>query len=120
MFLNYLSLAILCFGLLLVFYGFIYIHDIPHELAKKRHHPHTEAIHVACWLSLFTLHAIWPIVFIWAVYRPRTFRVAIVPAESADAGELQREINSLQERLHLLRSTPAAVPTPVASVKEEA
>jgi len=52
---------------LLVFYGFIYVHDLPYKIAKKRHHPHAEAIHVACWLSLFTLHAIWPIVYIWSV-----------------------------------------------------
>ena len=67
MFLDYLALVILLVGLVLVFYTFIYIHDLPHEIAKHREHPHEEAIHVACWLSLFTLHAIWPIVFIWAV-----------------------------------------------------
>lgn len=71
MFLDYLSLAILLMGLTLVFYTFIYIHDIPYQIAKKRHHPHEEAIHVAGWLSLFTLHAIWPIVFIWAVSHQR-------------------------------------------------
>lgn len=67
MFLDYLSLGILLVGLALVFYTFIYIHDLPHMIAKRREHPHEEAIHVACWLSLFTLHAIWPIVYIWAV-----------------------------------------------------
>lgn len=67
MLLDYLSLGILLVGLALVFYTFIYIHDLPHKIAKKREHPHEEAIHVACWLSLFTLHAIWPIVYIWAV-----------------------------------------------------
>ena len=67
MFLDYLALVILLVGLVLVFYTFIYIHNLPHAVAKKRHHPHEEAIHVACWLSLFTLHAIWPIVYIWAV-----------------------------------------------------
>ena len=67
MFLDYLALVILLMGLTLVFYTFIYIHDLPHKIAKKRDHPHEEAIHVACWLSLFTLHAIWPVVYIWAV-----------------------------------------------------
>jgi uncharacterized protein DUF3302 len=67
MFLDYLALIILLIGLTLVFYTFIYIHDLPHTIAEARHHPHEEAIHVACWLSLFTLHAIWPIVYIWAV-----------------------------------------------------
>jgi hypothetical protein len=66
-FLDYLSLVILLAGLTLVFYGFIYVHDLPYKIAKKRHHPHAEAIHVATWLSLFTLHAIWPLVYIWSV-----------------------------------------------------
>jgi hypothetical protein len=67
MFLDYFSLVILLMGLTLVFYTFVYIHDLPYQIAKKRNHPHEEAIHVSCWLSLFTLHAIWPIVYIWAV-----------------------------------------------------
>lgn len=67
MFLNYLSLVILLIGLIMVFYVFIFLHDLPYSIAKKRKHPQTEAIHVACWLSLFTLHAIWPIVFIWSI-----------------------------------------------------
>jgi hypothetical protein len=36
MFLDYLSLVILLMGLTLVFYGFIYIHEIPHKIALKR------------------------------------------------------------------------------------
>lgn len=73
MFLDYLALVILLAGLTLVFYTFVYIHDLPHAIAKKRHHPHEEAIHVACWLSLFTLHAIWPLVYLWAVsHKPGT------------------------------------------------
>lgn len=72
MFLDYLSLGILLVGLTLVFYTFIYIHDLPHVIAKQREHPHEEAIHVACWLSLFTLHALWPLVYIWAVAHKKT------------------------------------------------
>jgi hypothetical protein len=71
-FLDYLSLVILIAGLTLVFYAFIYIHDLPYKIAEKRHHPQAEAIHVACWLSLFTLHALWPFVYIWACMHPKT------------------------------------------------
>lgn len=70
-FLDYLSLVILIGGLLLTFYAFIYIHDLPHKIAKKRHHPQEEAIHVACWLSLFTLHALWPFIYMWACMHPK-------------------------------------------------
>ena len=51
--------------------GIIAIHDVPYEIAKHRNHPHQDAIHAAGWVSLFTLHAIWPFLWIWAMlYRP--------------------------------------------------
>jgi hypothetical protein len=50
-----------------MFYGIIAIHDIPYLIAKKRNHPHQDAIHGAGWVSLFTLHAIWPFLWIWAM-----------------------------------------------------
>ncbi len=102
MFFDYLALAILLMGLTLVFFVFVYIHDLPHAIAKKRHHPHEEAIHVACWLSLFTLHALWPFVFMWAVmHKPETER-ALAPAPDGPAGDPQRKIAELEERLRKL------------------
>ena len=71
MFLNYFALGVLIVVFLIIFYGVIIIHDIPYEIAKKRNHPHADAIHVAGWVSLFTLHVIWPFLWIWAtLYRP--------------------------------------------------
>lgn len=61
-----LALFFLIFASVAVFYAVIAIHDIPYEIAKKRHHPHLEAIHYAGWVSLFTLHVIWPFLWIWA------------------------------------------------------
>ncbi|MCL9775747.1 DUF3302 domain-containing protein [Vibrio methylphosphonaticus] len=66
MFLDYFALGLLVFVALVIFYGIIVIHDIPFEIAKERDHPHQDAIHVAGWVSLFTLHAIWPFLWIWA------------------------------------------------------
>jgi hypothetical protein len=44
---------------------------VPYEIAKKRDHPHQDAIHAAGWVSLFTLHALWPFLWIWAMlFRP--------------------------------------------------
>jgi hypothetical protein len=71
MFLDYFALGVLIFVALTLFYAIIAIHDIPYEIAKHRDHPHQDAIHVAGWVSLFTLHVIWPFLWIWAtVYRP--------------------------------------------------
>ena len=67
MFLDYLALGILFFVVITLFYAIIAIHDVPYEIAKHRDHPHQDAIHVAGWVSLFTLHAIWPFLWIWAM-----------------------------------------------------
>ncbi len=70
MFLDYFALGVLIFVFLVIFYGIIILHDIPYLIAKKRNHPHADAIHVAGWVSL-TLHVIWPFLWIWAtLYRP--------------------------------------------------
>ncbi|MGR5145063.1 DUF3302 domain-containing protein [Photobacterium alginatilyticum] len=66
MFLDYFALGVLVFVAVFLFYGVIAIHDIPYEISKKRNHPHQDAIHYAGWVSLFTLHAIWPFLWIWA------------------------------------------------------
>ncbi len=113
MFLSYFSLTVLLIGLMLVFYVFIYIHDIPYEIAKKRNHSQAEAIHVACWLSLFTLHAIWPIVYIWAIAKPRPLSVAIEGGgglHAPDPAALAR-IAALEERLRTLEAAKPAAGT---------
>jgi len=68
--LDYFALGLLVFVALVLFYGIIAIHDIPYEIAKSRNHPQQDAIHVAGWVSLLTLHVIWPFLWIWAtLYR---------------------------------------------------
>jgi hypothetical protein len=70
-FLSYFALGVIVFVLLTLAYGMIAIHDIPYIVAKKRNHPHQDAIHAGGWVSLFTLHAIWPFLWIWATsYHP--------------------------------------------------
>ncbi len=44
-FLNYFALGLLIFVIVTLFYGIIAIHDVPYEIAKKRDHPHQDAIH---------------------------------------------------------------------------
>ncbi len=108
MFLDYFALGVLIFVVLTLFYGIIAIHDIPYEIAKRRDHPHQDAIHVAGWVSLFTLHAIWPFLWIWAMlYRPsrgwgfREGSAAAPPAatEAATIADLQARIARLEQRL---------------------
>ena len=95
-FLNYFALFLLIFVVVVLFYGIIAIHDIPAKIAESRHHPHQDAIHAAGWVSLFTLHALWPFLWIWAMaYRPERgwgFQAQSTQAGAApvvDAGELE-------------------------------
>ena len=70
-FLSWFALLLLIFTVLVLAYGMIAIHDIPYNIAKKRNHPHADAIHAGGWISLFTLHAIWPFLWIWDyLYHP--------------------------------------------------
>ena len=102
-FLNYFALGLLFFVIIVLVYGIIAIHDIPAKIAKARHHPHEDAIHAAGWVSLFTLHVLWPFLWIWAMaYQPeRGWGFAHKPGEptsSADAelGEVKHRLAEIE------------------------
>ena len=86
-----------CSFLSLFFYGIIILHDIPYLIAKSRNHPHADAINVAGWVSLFTLHVIWPFLWIWAtLYRPE--RGWGMQNESDVIQQLQRRVTELEKK----------------------
>jgi hypothetical protein len=85
-------------------YLIIYIHDIPYEIAKKRDHPHRDAIHIAGWVSLFLMHVIWPFLWIWAyLYKPGE-GWGLETVELKDSTESKEEIEALKERLEALEA----------------
>lgn len=101
--LDYIALFLLFFTAFMLFYGIIAMHDIPYEIAKRRNHPHQDAIHVAGWVSLFTLHLIWPFLWIWAtLYRSdRGWGFASSEkTELAQLNDLQQQVAVLTERLN--------------------
>src|SRR5262247_3323460 len=103
-FLNYFALFLLVFVVVVLFYGIIAIHDIPHDIAKSRDHPHQDAIYAAGWVSLFTLHALWPLLWIWAMaYRPDRGWGFSRPAQ-ADPSALAVEIAALRGRIEELEA----------------
>lgn len=106
--LSYVALGLLVFVSLVLFYGIIAIHDIPYEISRERNHPHQDAIHVAGWVSLFTLHVLWPFLWIWAtLYRPERgwgFQT-IQEQQRVDEvllTELQEKVDSQAERIAVL------------------
>jgi hypothetical protein len=97
MFLDYFALGVLVFVFIVIFYGIIILHDIPYLIAKSRNHPHADAIHVAGWVSLFTLHVIWPFLWIWAtLYRPE--RGWGMQNENDVIQQLQRRVTELEKK----------------------
>ena len=111
-FLNYFALGLLIFVVIILFYGIIAIHDVPYEIAHKRDHPHQDAIHAAGWVSLFTLHALWPFLWIWAMlYRPE--RGWGFAHGTASESEIQNKMDDLLRRVWELeaRDKHAELPT---------
>ena len=92
-FLNYFALFLLVF---------------PYRTAESRQHPHQDAIHAAGWVSLFTLHVLWPFLWIWAmVYRPeRGWGFATRHGESDTAAKTNPdELDDLRRRISELEKT---------------
>lgn len=96
MIMSYIALALLIFVVVALSYGLIAIHDIPYQIAKSRDHPHQDAIEAAGWVSLFTLHAIWPFLWIWAMmYRPdRGWGM-----DSGSRASLENRISELEKQI---------------------
>ena len=123
--LDYVALGILIFAFITVFYGVIVIHDIPYEIAVHRNHPHQDAIHYAGWVSLFTLHVLWPFLWIWAtLYREdRGWGIKVGNNEPEATSTAMDHLHALETRVEELEkllearaphepesATPAASP----------
>jgi hypothetical protein len=113
--LDYFALGLLVFVGVVLFYGIIVIHDIPYEIAVHRKHPHQDAIHATGWVSLFTLHALWPFLWIWAtLYRPdRGWGFTDGQSTESHVAELEQQVAELRERLQTLEQRQVVEP-PVA------
>ena len=113
--LDYAALVLLIIISITLVYAIIYIHDIPYNIAKKRNHPHQDAIHTAGWVSLFLMHTLWPFLWIWAtMYRPdRGWGMGDSSAQPDGAAQsadstpkaLARELAQIKGRLARLERT---------------
>ncbi len=104
--LDLVALGILLFIAASLLFGAVAIVGIPHKIAAERNHPHQDAIYFAGWVSLFTLHAFWPLLWIWsAAYREDPFPkfaeinedTAINDKAPAETGDTASEIAQLDE-----------------------
>ena len=103
--LEYAALTILIVMVIFIIYLVIYVHDIPYEIAKKRDHPHQDAIHIAGWVSLFLLHTIWPLLWIWAyLYKPGE-KFLQMEVTGAGSEEQKNRIDQLEAEVHSLKES---------------
>jgi len=114
--LEYAALALLITMVTFMIYLVIYIHDIPYEIAVKRDHPHQDAIHIAGWVSLFLLHTIWPLLWIWAyLYKPgeKFLQMEVTGAGSEEQGkrieQLEGQLSSLSAALNEMKTALSQV-----------
>jgi len=107
--LEYIALGLLIFVAITLFYGIIAIHDIPYEISKHRNHPQQDAIHVAGWISLFTLHVLWPFLWIWAtLYREdRGWGFSDGKSPTEHTLKLEKQVEELAARLSSLEGAGA-------------
>ena len=108
--LDYVALGVLIFAAVVLFYGIIVLHDIPYEIAVHRNHPHQDAIHAAGWVSLFTLHALWPFLWIWAMlYREdRGWGFDHGKSGAAQDADLAKQLAELRQRIEQLEGSTSA------------
>jgi len=120
--LDYVALGIFVTVVIVFIYLVIYIHDIPYEIAKKRNHPHRDAIHIAGWVSLFLMHVIWPFLWIWAyLYKPgEGWGIETVKLE--ETPQTHEEIKALEAKLAALEAKLESVSAPQSktNTQEEA
>ena len=97
--LDIIALGFLLFIAASLTFGAVAIVGIPHRIAVERDHPQQDAIYFAGWVSLFTLHIAWPLVWIWAAaYRDNPLpRFAQLDEDTAinDRAEADRDENDL-------------------------
>lgn len=102
--LNIIALCMLCTIGVVGVYVVIYIHDIPYEIAKKRNHPHQDAIHMAGWVSLFLLHSIWPFLWIWAyLFKPGSPSLISIEGDFKKVEAIEKELDKVKDELSDLK-----------------
>ncbi len=118
--LEYIALGILIFAAVTVFYGIIVVHDIPYEIAVHRNHPHQDAIHVAGWISLLFMGAIWPFLWIWATLYREDRGWGMIGGKTIEArsASIPERLAALEQRFERLEQT-SAVPDEVSEAPQQ-
>ena len=95
--------------------------SLPGRIAKKRNHPHVDAINAASWIGLAMGGLGWPVALIWALipfgHAVNGSSVAFqevqpreTPPRSSDVEKLRRQIAHLEGEIDLLKKITRQTP----------
>jgi hypothetical protein len=84
-FLDVMTVAIILFVVATLVAFALWLAALPGKIAHARGHAQADAVTAAGWLSLLTAFTIWPLVMIWAYFRPVAVRVIDGSATDAAA-----------------------------------
>ncbi|UUO06171.1 DUF3302 domain-containing protein [Blastopirellula sp. J2-11] len=76
--------------------------SLPGSIARRRNHPHAEAINAASWIGLALGGITWPIAFVWA-FIPWGHANSSSSTEGAELRQLRQQVADLQAKLEASR-----------------
>ncbi len=72
---------------------------LPGKIARERQHPNQEAIAIGSWLALIVGGVLWPLLLIWAYYKPKDQQLSDAHRKIAELeAQLQTETFGAKEQ----------------------
>ena len=93
-FLNAAALVVIFLLVIAVASAIVVLGSLPGKIARKRGHPHPDAVNVASWIGL-AMGVFWPLAFIWA-FLPVPSRGNQAPVDNTELKKLRQRIEALE------------------------
>jgi len=98
--LDIFALVVIALLIAVVIWLVVLLGNLPGDIARKRHHPQSDAISALGWIGLITMGVGWFIAMVWAYYKPDNI---ITPDQNPDQ-DLRQRIEDLENQLERLQT----------------